>query len=92
MKNKAKRVEKKAKVVKVKDFDSMTVSQVMEKEVQYVRLRTKGDVIASLMIEGFEPCRLWRMERSWPASSANMTCWQPSMTVTASVSSPRTMS
>lgn len=53
MKNKAKRVEKKAKVVKVKDFDSMTVSQVMEKEVQYVRLRTKGDVIASLMIEGF---------------------------------------
>lgn len=42
-----------AKVVKVKDFDSMTVGQVMEKEVQYVRLRTKGDVIASLMIEGF---------------------------------------
>ena len=46
--------KKKAKVkVKVKDFDSMTVSQVMEKEVQYVRLKTKGDVIASLMIEGF---------------------------------------
>ena len=45
---------KKVKVkVKVKDFDSMTVSQVMEKEVQYVRLKTKGDVIASLMIEGF---------------------------------------
>ena len=44
---------KKVKVVKVKDFDSMTVSQVMEKEVQSVRLRTKGDVIASLMIEGF---------------------------------------
>jgi CBS domain-containing protein len=44
---------KKTKVVKVKDFDSMTVSQVMEKEVQSVRLRTKGDVIASLMIEGF---------------------------------------
>lgn len=44
--------KKKAKV-KVKDFDSMTVSQVMEKEVQYVRLKTKGDVIASLMIEGF---------------------------------------
>jgi CBS-domain-containing membrane protein len=41
------------KVVKVKDFDSMTVSQVMEKEVQSVRLRTKGDLIASLMIEGF---------------------------------------
>jgi len=39
--------------VKVKDFDSMTVSRVMEKEVQYVRLRAKGDVIASLMIKGF---------------------------------------
>jgi len=44
---------KRGKVVKVKDFDSMTVSQVMEKEVQTVRLGTKGDVIASLMIEGF---------------------------------------
>jgi CBS-domain-containing membrane protein len=44
---------KRAKVVKVKDFDSMTVSQVMEKEVQFVRMRTKGDVIASLLIEGF---------------------------------------
>ena len=44
---------KRGKVVKVKDFDSMTVSQVMEKEVQSVRLKTKGDVIASLMIEGF---------------------------------------
>lgn len=50
---KTKRATKKAKVVKVKDFDSMSVSQVMEKEVQWVRLRTKGDVIASLMIEGF---------------------------------------
>lgn len=50
---KTKRAKKNAKVVKVKDFDSMTVSQVMEKEVQCVRLRTKGDVIASLMIEGF---------------------------------------
>ncbi|MGB4068016.1 MAG: CBS domain-containing protein [Nitrospira sp.] len=44
---------KRGKVVKVKDFESMTVSQVMEKEVQSVRLTTKGDVIASLMIEGF---------------------------------------
>jgi CBS domain-containing protein len=44
---------KKTTVVKVKDFDSMIVSQVMEKEVQSVRLGTKGDVIASLMIEGF---------------------------------------
>jgi len=31
----------------------MTVKDVMEKRVQAVRLRTKGDVIASLMIEGF---------------------------------------
>lgn len=44
---------KRGKVVKIKDFDSMTVGQVMEKEVQSVRLGTKGDVIASLMIEGF---------------------------------------
>lgn len=44
---------KRTKVVRVKEFDSMTVSQVMEKEVQYVHMRTKGDVIASLMIEGF---------------------------------------
>ena len=44
---------KQPKVVKIKDFDSMTVSQVMEKDVQFVRMRTKGDVIASLMIEGF---------------------------------------
>ena len=43
----------KPRVVKVKDFDSMTVSQVMEKEVQCVHMKTKGDVIASLMIEGF---------------------------------------
>ncbi len=44
---------KKTRVVRVRDFDSMTVSQVMEKEVQFVHMRTKGDVIASLMIEGF---------------------------------------
>ena len=50
---KPKRTKKRPKVVKVKDFDSMTVSHVMEKEVQCVRLRTKGDMIASLMIEGF---------------------------------------
>ena len=50
---KTKRVKKKVKGVKVKDFDSMTVSQVMENEVQFVRMRTKGDVIASLLIEGF---------------------------------------
>ncbi|MDK2741643.1 MAG: CBS domain-containing protein [Nitrospira sp.] len=47
------RKSKKAGVAKVKGFDSMTVSQVMENEVQCVHPRTKGDVIASLMIEGF---------------------------------------
>lgn len=31
----------------------MTVKQVMEKRVQSVHLQTTGDVIASLMIEGF---------------------------------------
>lgn len=44
---------KKAGSTKAKDFDSVTVGQVMEKRVQFVRLKTKGDVIASLMIEGF---------------------------------------
>lgn len=51
--SKAKRGKKREKVVKVRDFDSMTVNQVMEKEVQFVRMNTKGDVIASLLIEGF---------------------------------------
>ena len=37
----------------VQDFGSMIVKQVMEKRVQFVRLKTKGDVIASLMIKGF---------------------------------------
>ena len=37
----------------VKDFASLTVKDVMEKRVQCARLTTKGDVIASLMIEGF---------------------------------------
>jgi CBS domain-containing protein len=37
----------------VKDFSSMTVKQVMETSVQSVHPRTKGDVVASLMIEGF---------------------------------------
>ncbi len=50
---KQKRKATRATVVKVTDFDSMTVGQVMEKEVQAVRMRVKGDVIASLMIEGF---------------------------------------
>jgi len=45
--------KKKVRAAKVKDFSSMTVKQVMEKRVQSVHLRTRGDVIASLMIEGF---------------------------------------
>jgi CBS domain-containing protein len=36
-----------------KDFDVMTVKQVMQKQVQAVHLKTKGDVVASLMVEGF---------------------------------------
>ena len=32
---------------------SMTVKDVMEKRVQFARLNTKGDVIASFMIKGF---------------------------------------
>ncbi len=36
-----------------KDVASMMVKDVMEKQVQVARLNTKGDVIASLMIEGF---------------------------------------
>jgi CBS-domain-containing membrane protein len=45
--------KKKARVVKKQDFVSMTVKEVMETRVQSVHIRTKGDVIASLMIEGF---------------------------------------
>lgn len=48
-----KRAKKRARIVKVKDFDSMTVSQVMEKDVQFVPLKMKGDMIAMLLIEGF---------------------------------------
>jgi CBS-domain-containing membrane protein len=44
---------KKVRVVKKQDFVSMTVKEVMETRVQSVHVRTKGDVIASLMIEGF---------------------------------------
>jgi|SRR5512147_1144029 CBS domain-containing protein len=44
---------KKLQVARAKEFPSMTVKEVMETRVQSVHLRTKGDVIASLMIEGF---------------------------------------
>ena len=45
--------KKKTGTVKGKDFSSMMVKQVMQKWVQSAHLKTKGDVIASLMIEGF---------------------------------------
>ena len=35
------------------NFSSLTVKDVMKKEVRYAHLQTKGDVIASHMIEGF---------------------------------------
>ena len=44
---------KKVRRPKAREFSSTTVKQVMEKRVQSVHLRTRGDVIASLMIEGF---------------------------------------
>lgn len=34
-------------------FDRLRVADVMEKEVQFGHKQTKGDVLASLMIEGF---------------------------------------
>jgi len=50
---KKKPAKKRAKTSHVPDFASMLVKSVMEKRVQSARLKTKGDVIASLMIEGF---------------------------------------
>ena len=44
---------KRVRAVQKQEFSSMTVREVMEQEVQSVHLRTKGDVIASMMIEGF---------------------------------------
>jgi CBS-domain-containing membrane protein len=43
---------RKVKGIKIKDFDSMTVSQVMDKDVQSIPLKMKGDMIAALLIEG----------------------------------------
>lgn len=45
--------KKRVRAAKTQDVALMTVDQVMETKVQSVHLRTKGDVIASLMIEGF---------------------------------------
>jgi CBS domain-containing protein len=44
---------KKARAGRKKEFALITVKQVMQKMVQSAHLKTKGDVIASLMIEGF---------------------------------------
>jgi CBS domain-containing protein len=41
------------RIGKRKEFGEMTVKQVMQKMVQSAHLKTRGDVIASLMIEGF---------------------------------------
>lgn len=48
-----KKKPKKARTRTKKDFDVMTVKQVMQKQVQAVHLKTKGDVVALLMVEGF---------------------------------------
>ena len=36
-----------------RDFDRLTAADLMEREVQFSHKRTTGDVVASLMIEGF---------------------------------------
>ena len=48
-----KKKTKKARTDTKKEFGLMMVKQVMQKQVQSAHLKTKGDVIASLMIEGF---------------------------------------
>ena len=48
-----KKKTKKARTDTTKEFGLMMVRQVMQKQVQAAHLKTKGDVIASLMIEGF---------------------------------------
>ncbi len=48
-----KKTTKKTRTGTKKEFGLMMVKQVMQKQVQSAHLKTKGDVIASLMIEGF---------------------------------------
>jgi CBS domain-containing protein len=48
-----KTTKKRARTGTKKDFGLMMVKQAMQKQVQSAHLKTKGDVIASLMIEGF---------------------------------------
>ena len=45
--------KKKARVAMKKEFDEMTVEQIMQNQVRSAHLKTKGDVVASFMIEGF---------------------------------------
>jgi CBS-domain-containing membrane protein len=45
--------KKKARTGTKKAFGMMTVEQIMQKQVQFAHLKTKGDVVASFMIEGF---------------------------------------
>lgn len=45
--------KKRSGAAKTVAFGDLLVKQVMETKVQSARLKTKGDVIASLMIEGF---------------------------------------
>lgn len=53
MPTKKKTTTKKISAGTEKGFALMQVKQVMQKMVQSAHLKTKGDVIASLMIEGF---------------------------------------
>ena len=53
MPTKKKTKTKKARTRTKKDFSVMMVKQVMQKQVQAVHLKTKGDVVASLIVEGF---------------------------------------
>lgn len=53
MPTKKAKAKKKTGTVRKKDFGEMTVKQVMQKRVQSAHLKTKGVVIASLVIEGF---------------------------------------
>ena len=55
-----KKKAKKARTGTKKDFGVMTVKQVMQKRVQAAHLKTKGHVMASLMIEGFGAVPVWR--------------------------------
>jgi len=48
-----KKKTKKTRTGTKKEFGLMMVKQVMQRQVQSAHLKTKGDVIASLMIEGF---------------------------------------